>query len=454
MKKRDLLLASTVLSILLFVGSSPSCVQATDIETTRYNVLLRETQSVDDMEKAFEKEGITVTDKIPEINFMTISTEKSKQDVKEENSSKIEEIVEDDKLTVKPNISYSYKGQVYTNDNSDFWENQWDMQKSISTGTKFTHKSSGEATIGVIDSWITNDNSEISSNIISVKNFAADATTGLVDDQNVLDKTGHATSVVGQISSNGSYLGIAPGMRVRMYRVFDEGNAQDQWILKALIQAAKDDVDVINLSFGEYLLENSTDESDKTALINIYQRAVNFAHKQGSVVVASVGDEGLNLDNQAELKYHLGSSNGKDYAQVNGSVKDIPAELDNVVTVGSVDADDRISSFSNRGSEVDIYATGGGSKELSAVGYDKWMAERLFERDWIIVPTLQGQFTYAYGTSIAAPKVSAALGLIMEKYHLKNQPDEAIKILYDNSWLSHDGNGNSFRMLNITNFVQ
>ncbi len=357
MKKRDSLLASTVLSILLFVGSSPSCVQATDIETTQYNVLLRETQSVDDMEREFEKEGVTVTDKIPEINFMTISTEKSKQDVKEENSSKIEEIVEDDKLTVKPNISYSYKGQFYTNDNSDFWENQWDMQKSISTGTKFTHKSSGEATIGVIDSGITNDNSEISSNIISVKNFAADATTGLVDDQNVLDKTGHVTSVVGQISSNGSYLGIAPGMRVRMYRVFDEGNAQDQWILKALIQAAKDDVDVINLSFGEYLLENSTDESDKTALINIYQRAVNFAHKQGSVVVASVGDEGLNLDNQAELKYHLGSSNGKDYAQVNGSVKDIPAELDNVVTVGSVDADDRISSFSNRGSEVDIYAT-------------------------------------------------------------------------------------------------
>ena len=42
----------------------------------------------------------------------------------------------------------------------------------------------------------------------------------------------------------------------------------------------------------------------------------------------------------------------------------------------------------------------------------------------------------------------------MEKYHLKNQLDEAIKILYDNSWLSHDGNGNQFRMLNITNFVQ
>lgn len=55
MKKGNLLLASTALSILLFVSSSPSCIQASDIETTRYNVLLRETQSVDDMEKEFEK---------------------------------------------------------------------------------------------------------------------------------------------------------------------------------------------------------------------------------------------------------------------------------------------------------------------------------------------------------------------------------------------------------------
>lgn len=110
MKKRVLVLASTALSLLLFISGSSIYARATDIEKTRYNVLLKATESVDDMEKEFEKEGITVTDKIPEINFMTIATEKSKQDVKEENSSKIEEIVEDDKLTVKPNISYSYKG--------------------------------------------------------------------------------------------------------------------------------------------------------------------------------------------------------------------------------------------------------------------------------------------------------------------------------------------------------
>ena len=279
--------------------------------------------------------------------------------------------------------------------------------------------------------------------------------TGVVDKQNVVDKTGHATSVVGQISSSGEYLGIAPDMKIRMYRVFDERNAQDQWILKALIQAAKDDVDVINISLGEYLLRDSTDEDDNTALINIYQRAINYAHNQGSVVVASVGDEGMDLQNQDELKTYLGGLRGKDYSQVNGTVQDIPAELDNVVTVGSVDDNDFVSSFSNQGKDsIDIYATGGGSQELSQVGYEKWVADRLYEKEWILVPTLEGKYTYAYGTSISTPKVSAALGLIIEKYNLKDQPDEAIRILYDNCFLSNNGNNGQIRLLNITNFVQ
>lgn len=441
--------------VILASGSVSSGVSANENKEISYNVLVSENKSIEDVEDVLQSQGIKVTDKIPEINFLTISTKKSEDTIKKENSNYIDDIVIDNTMTVKPNITYLYGDKVYTNTNLDFWGNQWDMQKSISTGSKFQHKSSGKATIGVIDSGITYDNPDIYSHIISVQNFTSDLETGIVDNQNVVDKIGHGTSVVGQISSSGEYLGIAPDMKIRMYRVFDEGNAQDQWILKALIQAAKDDVDVINLSLGEYLLRDSTDEDDDTALINIYQRAINYAHNQGSVVVASVGDEGMDLQNQDELKNYLGSLRGKDYSQVDGTVQDIPAELDNVVTVGSVDDNDLVSSFSNQGNgDIDIYATGGGSQALSKVGYDKWVADKLYEKEWILVPTLEGKYTYAYGTSISTPKVSAALGLIIEKYNLKDQPDEAIRILYDNCFLSNNGNNGQIRLLNITNFVQ
>lgn len=76
---------------------------------------------------------------------------------------------------------------------------------------------------------------------------------------------------------------------------------------------------------GEYLLKNSTIEYDQTALINIYQRAINYAYSQGSIIVASVGDEGLDLNNQESLKHYLGELKGKDYSHIDGKVMDIPA---------------------------------------------------------------------------------------------------------------------------------
>ena len=87
---------------------------------------------------------------------------------------------------------------------------------------------------------------------------------------------------------------------------------------------------------------------------------------------------------------------------------DIPAGLDNVVTVGSVNDNDFVSSFSNKGNNViDIYATGGGSHKLATVGYQQWANDKAFEKEWVIVPTLEGKYTYAYGTSIQHQRFSS-----------------------------------------------
>ncbi len=110
--------------------------------------------------------------------------------------------------------------------------------------------------------------------------------------------------------------------------------------------------------------------------------------------------------------------------------------------------------FDKGNNVIDIYATGGGSHKLATVGYEQWANDKAFEKEWVIVPTLEGKYTYAYGTSISTPKVSAALGLIIEKYHLKDQPDKVIKLLYDNCWICNDIDSTQIRLLNITNFVQ
>lgn len=450
-------------SIFLFICFLPLClfdcffntIYAEDCNNTKYEVLVKDNESIKIVTENFQSQGINIIDEVPEINLILISTDKNPETLKLENNSYIDGIVKENETTVKPEISYWFGERQYTNDESDFWLNQWDMQKCTQTGEKFTHKSSGNSVVGVIDSGIDYSNSEIASSIISAQNFTTDS-EGNVDSGNIADKIGHGTSVVGQISSNGKYLGIAPNMRVRMYRVFDEENARDLWILRAIIQAANDDVDVLNLSLGEYLINASNCKDYDSVLIEAYQRAIDYAHNQGTAIVASVGDEGLDLTNQEQLKSYIGSLNGDNYKENDGQVKDIPAELDNVVTVGSIGDSDRVSSFSNKGNGIiDIYATGGGSERLLLTGYEEWLDKKLYEKDFVLVPTLEGKYTYEYGTSLSAPKVSATLGLIIEKYHLKDKPDEAIKILYNTcSRLCNDATGGQFRVLDITNLVR
>ncbi|HFR3386047.1 TPA: peptidase S8, partial [Streptococcus suis] len=125
--------------VILASGSVSSGVSANENKEISYNVLVSENKSIEDVEDVLQSQGIKVTDKIPEINFLTISTEKSEDTIKKENSNYIDDIVIDNTMTVKPNITYLYGDKVYTNTNLDFWGNQWDMQKSISTGSKFQH---------------------------------------------------------------------------------------------------------------------------------------------------------------------------------------------------------------------------------------------------------------------------------------------------------------------------
>ncbi|MBL2849882.1 peptidase S8, partial [Klebsiella pneumoniae] len=91
----------------------------------------------------------------------------------------------------------------------------------------------------------------------------------------------------------------APGVGIKAYRVFGEREAETIWIIKAIVEAAKDDSDVINLSLGDYLLEgeyilNGKKTASDLPEIEGYKRAIKFANGLGSVVVAAAGNEGLN----------------------------------------------------------------------------------------------------------------------------------------------------------------
>ena len=99
-----------------------------------------------------------------------------------------------------------------------------------------------------------------------------------------LDTNGHGTEVVGIIAADGELKGIAPKSSIIAYKVSDDGNSvSPQLIIKAIEQAIKDEVDIINISLGVNKTNSKIDQ------------AVNAAIESGIVVVTAAGNDGPGL---------------------------------------------------------------------------------------------------------------------------------------------------------------
>lgn len=330
------------------------------------------------------------------------------------------------------------------------------MQNVTSNGSSYNlFNGSKQVTVGIIDSGITPTHNDLKSNIVpGSKNLVPPNVfrgtepneTGNINE--IQDLTGHGTHVAGQIAANGYMKGVAPEIGIKSYRVFGSKSADSVWVVKAIIEAANDDVDVINLSLGSYLIRGKTfsnGESSKKELAEIkaYQKAINYAQKKGTVVVAAVGNDALNLKNKDEMNEFIQKKLDKDQITFKGKVFDVPASLPGVVTVSSTGPTGSKSVFSNYGhGVVDISAPGGDYKYLQEFGAESWISDGWFQKEQILSTAPNGAYFYSSGTSIAAPKVSGTIALIIDKYHYKNKPSKSIQHLYKygvtKSKLNHD----------------
>jgi len=97
------------------------------------------------------------------------------------------------------------------------------------------------------------------------------------------DLDGHGTHVAGLIAANGAHFrGVAPGTRLRVYRVFGakEDGASNFAIAKAIDRAVADGCDLLNLSLGGGPTDVLTDE------------AIKDARSRGVLCVVAAGNDG------------------------------------------------------------------------------------------------------------------------------------------------------------------
>ena len=135
----------------------------------------------------------------------------------------------------------------------------------------------------------------------------------------------HGTSVASLIGGqNPQAPGVAPAAQILDVRVANaEGYSVSSTLAQGIIAAADRGAQVINISLGGY---------GDSAILG---HAVAYAFQKGAVVVAAAGNDA--------------------YGQLA-----IPAAYEGVISVGSVDAENRQAYFSNAGAGLDIAAPGVG----------------------------------------------------------------------------------------------
>lgn len=247
----------------------------------------------------------------------------------------------------------------------------------------------GNGIVGaVLDTGVDITHPDLQGVVIGGRNFCIDL-EGLLNPDDVHDRNGHGTHCSGiacAVKNGIGILGVAPQARIFMGKVMgDNGTGDESWLANAIryciswVGPNGERIRAISMSLGG-------------ASTPALETAVKEADAAGIVLVAAAGNEGDGNPNTIEISY--------------------PAGYPEVISVGAVNSDRQVVSFSNANPEVDIVTLG--ANVLSCVPGGKYEA-------WS-------------GTSMATPAIFGLVLLIIKmldkKLGRKATPTEVKAELY------------------------
>ena len=302
-------------------------------------------------------------------------------------------------LMNNPEIEYAvpiFRRYVYEHTPNDpYLSRQWAVNTIEAKKAWEVSKGSAKVIIGIVDTGVDWEHEDLTDNIWTnpgeiPDNEVDDDNNGFIDDVHgwafVGDITlseaingqykpnndvknaaqGHGTSVAGCASAVSNNLkGIAGiGYSCIILPVkCASSNAATNGIwdgYNGIKYAADNGAKIINCSWGG------------PGFSLVEQEVINYAVSKGAVVIAASGNDGLNIEDGGQY----------------------PAGYKNVVTVGSSDANDKVSTFSNYGKTLAVYAPG--------------------ERIYTTIPG--NQYDYIDGTSFSSPIVAGIAGLVLANH--------------------------------------
>ncbi|MEB1808476.1 MAG: S8 family serine peptidase [Bacillaceae bacterium] len=365
-------LAGLSLAGLLALGGSG----AMAAEKTDYIVTFSGQSIPQSLITQMEGLGAEIIQEVPQIGVVNVSSSNPDFKAWAKSQSGIAAISEDVEIrSPETEFEFAYRfdeGLRVDTSGADLYEEyQWDIKRVTNNGKSWEiNAGSHDVLVAIIDSGVDTTHPDLHRNLLYAKSFVPDTADNSFSGN-------HGTHVAGTIAANGRVMGVGPELAIASYRV-------SSWtsILAGITTAADDGVDVANLSLGTYSFMN--DEQQRTLHLSA-SRAVRYAQSKGMFIVGANGNNAIDLGK----KMHTVPGEG---AQWSGPLHDTFSDIPWVISVSSSTINDELAFYSNYGN-VDLAGPGG-------------------DRENRALSTVSGGYGYMIGTSMAAPKVAAAIGVV------------------------------------------
>lgn len=270
-------------------------------------------------------------------------------------------------LAELPEVQYAEPVYKYHKNTSDIqFNSQWGLKNTgqdygkVNADIQFSklyeryeNEQLGEVVIAVVDTGVDHTLADLEEKVIPGYDFAN-------RDNDAYDDEGHGTHVSGiiaaEMDNHYSMAGIHPKAKILPVKVLDaSGSGDTDKIALGIKYAVDNGADVINLSLGG-------------PYSRVIEEMLKYAASKNVTIVAASGNDGADM-------------------------VDYPAASKYSIAVGASNRLDIVSDFSSYGEGLDLVAPGAD------------------------IPSLlpNGNVTYLSGTSMAAPHVSAAAGLLLSK---------------------------------------
>jgi len=441
MKASKVIWGTFVIVAVILLGWAFRPASAGYAGTAPYVIICNTSAVPVDIDKQIFRAGGAVTSKLHQIGVVVATSDNPDFAKKASKIKGVMTAVQDEWVQwVNPQVCEE-EGSVRSlsiGSDETFWPYQWAPRAIYAPDAWDAGARGAGVRVAILDGGIASNHLDLDGNI----DFGA--STSFVPGFNFNEEAAgafwhgsHVAGIVAAEDNERGTIGIAPAATIIGVKVLHDGGGYFSWLIQGILYAADvADADLINMSLGALYARNSRGAAQLNSALG---RAMNYAYQAGVTIVASAGNDYLDLDHA-------------------GPWVSMPAEAQHVICVsatgpigfayGGTDFD-RPASYTNYGHSLVDFAAPGGDFMLYPNGY--WYYDMVMAPTYVLGTS--HYYSWAAGTSQAAPHVTGVAALIIEAHGGSMHPAQIKAILQQSADdLGKPGNDEYYGMGRINAF--